>query len=284
MRNVLLPQTLAELWLCMESEPEATLYTGGTDLLIRLRRCGIAPPALICLERIDELHVIREEQESIWIGAAATHRRLTGDATIRQHLPVLVKALETLGSPPIRSMGTIGGNICNASPAADSLPPLYVLDAVVELRSRDNARTMPVAGFITGPGKTALQKGEVMTGIRVTKPKGFSVHHFEKVGQRKALAIAVASMAALLKASGSGIIEEARIAWGSMGPTVVRSGEVEAALAGKKMSASLCEKASLLVRQAVSPIDDLRASADYRRTVAGNLLIRLADAAAPAGI
>lgn len=282
MRNVLLPQTLSELWLFMESEPEAPLYAGGTDLLVRLRRCGIEAPALICLERIEELHAVTEDRKSIWIGAAATHRRLIGSAVIKQHLPVLLKALQTLGSPPIRNMGTIGGNICHASPAADSLPPLYVLDAVVELCSRDSARTMPLASFITGPGETTLQKGEVMTGIRVTKPEGFSVHHFEKVGQRKALAIAVASMAALLKISGTGIIEDARIAWGSVGTTVVRSGEVEAALVGNKISASLCEKASLLARQAVSPIDDLRASAEYRRAVAGNLLIRLADASAPA--
>jgi CO/xanthine dehydrogenase FAD-binding subunit len=282
MRNVLIPRTLSELWLFMENEPEAAVYAGGTDLLVKLHKRGIKASTLICLERIEELRAVKEEPDGILIGAAATHSRLIDSAVINKHLPVLVEALKTLGSPLIRNMGTIGGNICHASPAADSLPPLYVLDAAVELRSRDKFRTVPLAAFITGPGETALEKGEIMTGIRVAKPEGFNVHHFAKVGQRKAMSIAIASMAALLKISGSGIVEEARLAWGSVGPMVVRSGNVEAAIVGERLSVSLCEKVSLLAGQAVSPIDDLRASADYRRTVAGNLLTRLAAITEPA--
>lgn len=276
MKNVLIPRTLPELWRCMSDEPAAAVYAGGTDLLVRLNRCGSELPALICLERIEELRTVSGTPEGIRIGAAATHRRLIESALIRERLPVLGKALKTLGSPLVRNMGTIGGNICNASPAADSLPPLYALDAVAEIRSREGTRTMPISAFITGPGETALKGGEILAAIHVGVPSGFSVHHFEKVGQRKAMAIAVASMAALLRISGSGIVEEARLAWGSVGPTVVRAADVEAALVGERLSASLCEKVSPLVRKAVSPIDDLRASADYRRTVAGNLLLRLA--------
>jgi CO/xanthine dehydrogenase FAD-binding subunit len=275
MRTVLLPRTLSELWSRMEEEPDAALYAGGTDLLVKLRRGGANAPSLICLERIEELRAIRKESEDIWIGAAATHRQLLSSSLIREELPILSMAIKTLGSPLIRGMGTIGGNICTASPAGDCLPPLYVLDAVAELRSRSTVRSMPVAAFIPGPGETRLKKGEILAGVRVKKPEGFAVHHFEKVGQRKAMAIAVASLAAMLKISGSGIVEEARLAWGSVGPTVVRSAEVEAAFIGEKLSDTLLEKAASLARQIVSPIDDLRASADYRRTVAGNLLFRL---------
>lgn len=275
MKKVLLPRTLPELWSCMEEEPDAALYAGGTDLLVKWRRGGAAAPALICLERIEELQGIREASEEIRIGAAATHRQLLGSSLIQEELPVLSMAIKTLGSPLIRGMGTIGGNVCTASPAGDCLPPLYVLDAVVELHSRGAVRTMPIAAFISGPGETLLAKGEILAGIRVKKPEGFTVHHYEKAGQRKAMAIAVASLAAVLKISGSGVIEGARLAWGSVGQTVVRSAEVEAALVGERLSETLLEKAASLARQAVSPIDDLRASADYRRTVAGNLLFRL---------
>lgn len=275
MSKVFLPRTLAELWSLMEEEPDAALYAGGTDLLIKLRRGGVNAPSLICLERIEELQGIRKESEGLWIGAAATHRQLLSSSLIQGELPVLSMAIKTLGSPLIRGMGTIGGNICTASPAGDCLPPLYVLDAVAELRSRNTVRSMPVTAFISGPGETKLKKGEILAGVRVKKPEGFTMHHFEKVGQRKTMAIAVASLAALLKISGSGIVEEARLAWGSVGPTVVRSAEFEAALIGEKLSIPLLEKAALLARQAVTPIDDLRASADYRKTVAGNLLFRL---------
>jgi xanthine dehydrogenase FAD-binding subunit len=259
----------------MEEEPGVALYAGGTDLLVKLRRGDVEAPALICLERIEELQGVRKEPEGLWIGAAATLRQLLRSSLIQEELPVLSIAVKTLGSPLIRGMGTIGGNICTASPAGDCLPPLYVLDAVVDLRSRHAVRSMPIAAFISGPGETRLTKGEILAGIRVKKPEGFTMHHFEKVGQRKAMAIAVASLAVVLKISGSRIIEEARLAWGSVGPTVVRSADLEAALIGEKLSEPLLEKAASLARQAVSPIDDLRASADYRRTVAGNLLFRL---------
>lgn len=275
MKKVLLPRTMPELWSCMKEEADAALYAGGTDLLVKLRRGDVGAHALICLERIEELRGIRKESECLWIGAAATHRQLLGSSLIQEELPVLSMAIKTLGSPLIRGMGTIGGNICTASPAGDCLPPLYVLDAVVELHSRGAVRTMPLAAFISGPGETLLAKGEILAGIRVKKPEGFTVHHYEKAGQRKAMAIAVASLAAVLKISGSGIVEEARLAWGSVGPTVVRSAEVEAALIGERLSSTALENASALARRAISPIDDLRASAEYRRTVAGNLLFRL---------
>jgi xanthine dehydrogenase FAD-binding subunit len=172
-------------------------------------------------------------------------------------------------------MGTIGGNLCTASPAGDTLPPLYVLGADLELSTQSHRRTVPVDAFIAGPGKTALRPGEILTGIRLNRPDGYGIHHYEKVGQRKALACAIASMAALLKVSAAGVIEAARFAWGSVGPTVVTSAGVETALIGERLSPAVLETAARLARQTVSPIDDLRASADYRRRVSGNLLLRL---------
>ncbi len=273
-RKVLLPESLPELWSCLAGEPEARVFSGGTDLLAQMRVRQDDPPALICLERIAALQGVREESGRLWIGAGTTHRRLLDDELIRRYTPVLAKALETLGSPPIRTMGTIGGNVCTASPAGDTLPPLYLLEAEVELISADARRLMPIASFIAGPGRTDLRKGEILAGIRVKKPAAGTLQHFEKVGQRKALACAIASMAALLRLSPAGVVEELRIAWGSVGPTVVTAPGIEAFLVGEILTGETCARAVEAARSIVSPIDDLRATADYRRTVSGNLLLR----------
>jgi xanthine dehydrogenase FAD-binding subunit len=266
---------LNDLWQILEAEPRSTLYAGGTDLLVKMRNGLIQPLHLVSLERIDELKAVEDRKEEIFIGPSATFTEILRDSLIRKHLPLLIDGLKVLGSPPIRNMGTIGGNIVTASPAGDSLPPLYVLRAELELRSRGSFRRVPIIDFIKGPGETLLTRGEVLTGIFVRKRPDLDVHQYEKVGQRKALAIAVVSLAALLKVSDKGRVEEARLAWGSVAPTVITSAEVEAILIGNRLSRNVLEKAARRVRTIVKPIDDLRASADYRCQVAGNLLLRL---------
>lgn len=274
-RAVHLPDSLEALWTILADQPEATMYAGGTDVLVRMRDGLIDPPRLICLERIGELKAVEERGDRIFIGAGATHESLLQAKPIRERLPVLAQALRVLGSPPIRHMGTVGGNIVTASPAGDVLPPLYVLGAEVELRRKDGARRLPLESFILGPGRTDLRPGEILSGVWVDAPVEGLVHHFEKVGQRRALAIAVVSLAALLEVSDAGVVESARLAWGSVGPTVVRSRLVEQALIGRPLSRAVLAEAAALSVQAVSPIDDVRASAEYRRTTAGNLLLRL---------
>jgi len=276
-RRVLIPASLPELWTLMGEEPEAPLFAGGTDLFVKLRKERGVPPALIGLERIAELQGIRKDKERLWIGACTTHRRLLKDPLIRRHLPILIKALEGLGSPQIRTMGTIGGNICTASPAGDTLPPLWILDAEVELLSAKGRRVVPLPSFLQGPGKTGIEKGEVLAAVTVAIPTAYPIHHFEKIGRRKSMACAVASLASLIRPSRTGVIEAVRLAWGSVGPTVVTAPEVEQALLGEKLSLGLLEEVACIARRAVSPIDDVRASAAYRREVSGNLLLRLAS-------
>jgi CO/xanthine dehydrogenase FAD-binding subunit len=274
--QVYLPRTLAELWSHLDGEPEALVYAGGTDLLVKMRTGKVtAAPVLTCLERLDELRNVGETADTIRIGAAVTHAELIRHPLIVSYLPILVQALHTLGSPLIRNMGTIGGNICTASAAGDTLPPLYILQAEVELCNGETIRNLPIGEFITGPGATQLQKGEILTGVVVKIPVGYNVHHFEKVGQRKSMACAVASMAALLRLSPSGVIEAARLAWGSVGPTVVTAAAVEDALIGEKLSPETLAAAATKIRQLVKPIDDVRATTEYRRAVSGNLLLRL---------
>jgi len=275
-RPVLLPRSLDELWQALEEYPQAALYAGGTDLLVRLRQGLVEAPALVCLERLSELAVIEDRGGQVFIGALATHQAILDSELVRREFPVLAAALAELGSPPVRHMGTLGGNIVTASPAGDSLPPLYVLEAEVELRSSRGSRRLPLAEFITGPGRTRLERSEVVAGVWVPKAPGFNRHHFEKVGRRKALAISVASLAALLELSDEGVVRRARLAWGSVGPTVIRSREVEELLEGRPLDQASLRRAAEVARQVVQPISDLRASADYRRRVAGNLLLRLA--------
>ncbi len=274
-RRGYLPTTLDEVWSIMDREPGAKVYAGGTDLLVQLRHGLISAESLICIERLDEIHGVREDPDEIFIGAGTTHARLLDSDIIREHLPVLAQALETLASQPIRHMGTIGGNIVNASPAGDTLPPLYVLDATLEIRSRGNTRNVPINQFISGAGQIRLGTKELLTGIRIPKPRGFGIHHFEKIGRRKSQACAVASMAALVSLSTDGTVEDIRLAWGSVGPTVVTCPAAENILRGTPLSLQTLEEAASEVRATVAPIDDVRAGADYRRVVAGNLVLRL---------
>jgi CO/xanthine dehydrogenase FAD-binding subunit len=279
MRETFLPSGMDELWSMMDRYPEAALFAGGTDLFVRLRTRRYAFPVLIGLERIEELHAIQEDALSFRIGAGATFASLLAHPAVRAHFPVLISALNRLGSPQIRNMGTIGGNICTASPAGDTLPPLYVLQAEVEIQrppvAGGGSRTVPISSFIAGPGQTALKKGEIAVAIHIRKPEASVLHHFEKVGQRKGMAIAVASLAALLKTARDGTVQKARLAWGSVGPTIITSPEIDRFLEGRKITPHVAAEAAALARKAVNPINDIRATADYRRNVSGNLLLRL---------
>ncbi len=274
--NSYLPETLDELWHIIQKRPYTMLYAGGTDMLVKLRGShALKGFHLLCLERIEELHNVYESKGNVFIGACSTHSQLILNPIIQQKFPVLTKALKSIGSPSIRNMGTIGGNICTASPAGDSLPPLYVLNAQMEIRSKEYIRYMPIKDFILGPGKTALKDGEILYGVWLHDSNIYNIQHFEKVGQRQSLTISIASLAALLRYSENGIVEKARFAWGSVGPTVVESIEAETAITGKPLSKDTFKTLIPIVEAAISPIDDIRASKIYRRILAGNLLFRL---------
>ena len=286
--NLLFPRDMKALFKALD-EPGARVLAGGTDLLVRLRsHPDSAPATLVSLDRVAALRGVRQDSggqpgdgpgtlhRSLCLGAATTHAELLAHPLIRARLPVLAQALADLGSPPIRNMGTLGGNLCTASPAGDTLPPLLVLGAEVELASRAGTRRLPLASFLLGPGRTALAPGEILAAIHVPIPGVAVRQHFEKVGRRAALAVAVVSLAALVRTGHGGKIAEARLAWGSVGPTVWRCPEAEAALVERKLSLTALAEAASIVRRQVQPIDDVRASADYRREVAGNLLLRLA--------
>ena len=278
MEMVVLPESLAGLWEACRRFPAAVFSAGGTDLLVQLRAGRRPEPeVLIGLKRVPELREITVCEAEVAIGAAATQAEIVSRLAAGSELPLLVAALGHIGSPQIRNMGTLGGNLVTASPAGDSLPALYLYDAEVELWRPDGKRRIKVAEFITGPGRTGLAAGEIVGRILLPRAFRWSGHYFEKVGLRRALAIAVVSLAALWRLDGEGRVAEMRLAWGSLGPTIVRLPEVEDFLLGKPLSRESLAAAGVLVRERVRPIDDIRASAAYRREVAARLLLRLAQ-------
>jgi CO/xanthine dehydrogenase FAD-binding subunit len=230
---------------------------------------------LIALESIAELAVIEEFPDEIALGAGVTHSRLLNSPLIQTHFQVLIKSLQVLGSPHIRNMGTIGGNIMTASPAADTLPPLYTLQVDIELIKQESRRRLPLTDFITGPGSTRIENGEILSRIIIPKKPVFSCHFFEKVGLRQALSIAIISLAALYNLAPDNTITDLRLAWGSLGPTIVTRPEIENFMVGKILNKTLLEDAGDRLRQQIAPISDIRAGADYRRQIAGSLLQRL---------
>jgi len=275
-RQISFPDTLDELFERQQQHPDSHLMAGGTDLLVALRHGPQDGRTIICLERIDELRRIDAlDNGSVSIGATATFSSIARNALLQERYPLLTQAAATVGGPAIRNMASIGGNIVTASPAADSLPALYLLDAQLELRAAAGSRTVAIDAFILGPRRTMLQRGEIISRIILPPAKGWNIQRFEKVGRRKSLAIAVASLAAALRLTADGTVAEARFVWGSVGPTVLRCAEAEQALIGKPLTEEILNAAALLAQQAVQPIDDIRATADYRRSVARNLLLRL---------
>jgi len=274
-REVYMPDRLEDLWEILSEHPDGAFFGGGTDLLVKIRSGLLNPTCLIGLERMESLRGVRDSGDEVFVGACTTLNTLLDHPVIAKDFPILTQAISVLGSPSVRNMGTIGGNLITASPAGDTLPPLYVLDAEVEVRRREGSRRMAVAKFVTGPGRTTLFPGEIISGIWLKKKQGFNIQHYEKVGQRKAQAIALVSLAALLKVNQDTTVEAARFAWGSVGPIIITSEEAERALLGEPLCMETLETVAAIGRQAVSPISDIRASADYRRAAAGNLILRL---------
>lgn len=250
------------------------VLAGGTDLFVRLRK-GLEPKFLVYLAELPELRTLGERDGGLEVGAAVTHAELLS-SPVTARLPILRLALREVGSPAIRAMGTLGGNVVNASPAGDGLIPLYLLSARVRLVGPEGERELPVEEFILGPGRTALRKGEILRSLFLPHPEGSPRSYFRKVGRRRALVIAIASLGALVWLR-DGVVAQARLALGSVAPTVVRPREVEEALVGRPLEPEAWEDLVPLLSAASRPISDLRASADYRREVSGRLLLDLAQ-------
>ena len=274
------PTTLDEaLTLLAAHGQDARIVAGGTDLLPEVSHGQRCPSVLIDLYRIPGFDEIRQaEGGTIWIGPQATHSQLASSPLIVERAFPLAQACLSVGSPQIRNQGTLVGNVATASPANDTITPLMALDARVSLRSRARGeRTLALDAFYRGVRLTAMQPDELITGVTVEPLDGNQRGIFVKLGLRQAVNIAIINVAVVLAFDGERVTR-ARIALGSVAPTVVRACEAEAALAGQVLDAETIERAASLAVQAACPIDDVRASADYRRRMVRLLVQRALQA------
>jgi CO/xanthine dehydrogenase FAD-binding subunit len=276
------PASLAEFSRVL-ADTGGSVLAGGTDILPRLRRDRFHVTHLVDASRLAELRFIRREGSQVCMGAMTTHSQLSGSALIRSVAPALAEAAESVGCVQTRSRATLGGNIANASPAGDSLPPLLVLDAVIIVDGAYGTRLLRLADFLLGPGQTALRKGEYLHSVRFPVQAGGG-QAFLKLGKRSGMAISVANVAALIVVDANGIIATARLALGSLAPVAKRSAYAEAVLLGEKPSEDLFKRAAAAAQADIDPISDVRASDTYRRRAMEVLVCRaLTQASAMAG-
>ncbi len=272
------PDNLEEaLRILQQDGQRAKIMAGGTDLLVRMKEGTIRPEIVLDISGLAELHGIQRREEWIWIGPLATHREVSESNLIRSHGQALAQGSSRVGSPQIRHRATIGGNMANASPAADTVPPLFVLQTEVAISSMKGSRWLPVDDFFTGPGETVLRPDELVTGLRFPVPSDDkrSLSRYEKFGTRNALSVAVASAAVAADMEPDGKLTRVRIALGSVSPVVLRAREAEQLLTGQVPGEELIARAARAAAKQCCPIDDVRGSAWYRRRLVQALLARI---------
>ena len=272
------PNTKEELTEILR-QTTGKIVAGCTDMLPRMRRGQVPGDCLVDINNIKELHFIREENGQVQIGALATHAELVSSQIIQDASPALAEAAASIGSPQTRNRGTLGGNLANASPAADTAPPLLVLDAGVKLNNDGKPRSVPLEDFFCGPGQTVLTSGEYIEHVFFNRPTGQWGMAFFKLGKRKGMAISVVSAAAFLSLGSDGTIKTARVALGSVAPVPLRSRSTEEFLMDKTPTLEAFQKAGEAVLLDISPINDVRALAEYRRHVAGIAVQRVLEMA-----
>ena len=270
----LAPQTLGEALETLAKQSEgAKIIAGGTDLIPRMRSGIIHPTLLIDLRKLS-LNRIEFKGGWICIGATVTHTDILESNLLASHYPAMVEAVKEIAGPPIRNRGTIGGNLANASPAADLALPLLSYDAFVVLAKVGGERKVPLAEFFTGPGQTVLTPDEILTEIRIPVVPPRTISKFIKLGKRKAMAIAVTSIATRLTLDEAGNISQARIALGSVAPRPMRSTMAEAILENMTPGIELFAKSAQVASMESSPISDIRASGNYRKQMVAVLTRR----------
>ncbi len=266
------PRTLDELVALRQAHPEAPLLAGGTDLGLLFSKERRAFPAVLSVARVAELHRLEIREDGIEIGAAVTYTRAL--PVLDAEYPGMGELIRRIGSPQIRNLGTVGGNIGNASPIGDTPPWLIAMDATLALRGPGGRREMPVEDFFLGYRRTDLRPDEVIESVRVPRLWAGQLFRIYKVSKRYDQDIS-AVIGAYCLTLADGRVSDARIAYGGMAATPKRARAAERALVGRPWDEAAVAAASRAIAEDFQPIDDFRASAAYRATVAANLLRRL---------
>lgn len=274
--ELLMAETLPEaLEMLVDRGPDARPMAGGTNLIPDMRAGTHHPSTVVNVEGLSELGGIRRENGHVVVGSGVTLAEVLRSEMIAEHGRPLQDAARVFANPLVRNRATIGGNLGNASPAADTAPPLLALGAEVELSTTDGSRWVGLHDFFVHVCDTVCEPGDLITAVRWDVPSARSVGGFRKLSLRKAMAISVVSAAAQVTLDDDGRCEDVRIALGAVAPTPVRAYEAEDMLKGERLEPELIEEVRHVACQAASCIDDVRSSAAYRERVASVLVRRL---------
>lgn len=266
------PRDLADALDTLAREPGVWRpFAGGTDLMVLFEAGLLAHKKFLSVWRLAELRGVEVTNDHVTLGALTTYTDVRRSELLRREFPALCDAARETGGWAIQNRGTLGGNIANASPAADSPPALAAYDAQLELVSAAGARWIDYRDFHTGYKKTVMRPDELVARVRLPRDGGHTASYYRKVGTRKAQAISKVCMAASARVEG-GRVRWAQIALGSVAPTVVRCARTEELLRDQLIDAGLIEAARASLAAEIAPIDDVRSTADYRLRVAQNLL------------
>ncbi len=267
------PASLAEALCLLADAPNVWKpFAGGTDLMVLLEAGKLAHKRFVGLWHLPELRGIAVTDDHITLGAMTTYTQIQAHPILQNEFPLLCQAASWTGSVAIQNCGTIGGNIANASPAADSLPALLVYEAELELVSANGSRWVEYRNFHTGYKQMALRNDELIKAIRLPRATNGWLQHSRKVGTRKAQAISKVCLAALAQLEGD-TIKDIRLAFGSVAPVPVRCVQTEAILKNRTIDDAAIQAARAALANEITPIDDVRSTAEYRLRVAANLLV-----------
>ncbi|MDP3543750.1 MAG: xanthine dehydrogenase family protein subunit M [Elusimicrobiota bacterium] len=272
--TVLSPRSAAEAVKAYAKSPAALPFAGGTDVMVGWNMGQLNGRAVLDLSRVAEWKKITVVSDGVDLGSLVTHAQIQAHPVLKKRFPLLTAACATVGAAQIQNRGTIGGNIANASPAGDTFPALAVYEATVRAVGPKGRRGVPLVEIFAGVKKTTLKPGELIEAIFLPFPdKTPTRGAFRKVGTRAAQAISKTVFAGLLWNGKGGVLEEARLAFGSMAPTVRRLHAVERFLRGRRLNDVSITAAAELLTNDVSPIDDIRSTREYRLRVSRNILM-----------
>jgi CO/xanthine dehydrogenase FAD-binding subunit len=257
-----------------QNGPDTSLLAGGTDLMISIRNGEMTSRYVLDISRIAEMRMIELTEDHLRIGAAATYTEIVSSSAVRTSAPVLAEACTQIGSAQIRNAGTLGGNVANASPAADGIPPLLVLKARAVLRTATSQRLVPVEELVTGPYRTGIQPGELLTDFLLEPVTDAYRHSFQRVARRRALAIARISVAAIGSLDPDGIVTDLRLSPGSVTPAPCRMTAAEKSLLGKRPDTELIREAAELVSREMIRQTGIRHSTDYKKPAVEGLVTK----------
>lgn len=270
-------KTIEEAVSLLKEHPDTRIISGGSDVLIKIREGKMAGTSLVCIRDIEELKGVKKtESGDIYIGAGTTFSHITNDPIIQECIPVLGEAVDEVGGPQIRNIGTIGGNICNGAVSADSAPTVFSLNALLRIEDGKGGRTVPVRDFYLGPGRVDLKRGEILTHVIIPFKEydGYRGNYI-KYSMRKAMDIATLSCSVVSKVNKEkNILEDVRITFGVAAPVPFRCEKTEAAIKGMAVNEELYKAVEEGVRQEISPRDSWRASREFRLQIGGEIARR----------